>query len=103
MMEHALAEEGAAQAHPVKTADQIVALIDLDAVGVATLVELVVERADPAVDPGARPARLRAGTAREHTLEVAVDRYREMFGTHGASEPRRNMEPVERDDAALLR
>ena len=75
-MEHALAEERAAEADAVEAADQFVVLIDLDAVAMAEVVELAIERADARVDPGAGAAGLRLGAAVEHGIEVAVDRDR---------------------------
>ena len=56
-VEHALAEEGAAERDAVKPADQLALEIDLDAVAVPALVQLAIEAADALVDPGARPAR----------------------------------------------
>ena len=41
-MEHALAEEGAAEAHAVKPADQLAAVIDLDGVAMADVVKLAI-------------------------------------------------------------
>ena len=72
-MEHALAEERAAEAHAVEPADQLAVLVGLDAVAMADVVELAIERADARVDPGAGAAGLRLGAAVEHALEVAVD------------------------------
>ena len=67
--EHALAEEGAAEADAVKPADKLAVLLDLHRVGVAEPVQLAIEPGDPAVDPGLRRARRRRLSRRE----VAVD------------------------------
>src|SRR6516162_11280745 len=56
-VKHALAEEGAAEAHAVKPAHQLLSVINLDGMAMANVIELAVERADTRVDPGARPAR----------------------------------------------
>src|SRR5436305_309399 len=63
-VEHALAEESAAERHAVEPADQIVAVIDLDAVTMVAFVKLAVEDADARVDPGARTSGARVGAAR---------------------------------------
>ena len=102
-VEHALAEEGAAERDAVEPADQIVAVIDLDAVAMAVRVERAVDAADAAVDPGAGAAGLGLGAAVDHRLEVAVDADREGRGAHGARQPPRHVEALERDDAAHLR
>src|SRR5262249_12241930 len=44
-MEHAFAKERAAEAHPVEPTNEALILIDLDAVAMAALVELAIERA----------------------------------------------------------
>src|SRR6202008_4919984 len=99
--EHALAEEGAAEGDAVESADQRVAVVDLDAVAVAPLVELTIEAVDAPVDPGARAARPRFGAAIEHAVEIAVDGDGELIGPHRAGEPCWHMKAVERDDPAL--
>ena len=72
-VEHALAEESAAERDAVESADQRVAVVDLDAVAMPSLVEPAIERADTCIDPGAGTARLGLGTALDHRIEVAVD------------------------------
>src|SRR5262249_54323545 len=74
-VEHALAEEGAAERDPVKTPDQRVAVVDLDAVAMAALVELAIEHADAGIDPGALAAGLWLGAAIQHAVEVAIDHH----------------------------
>ena len=58
--EHALAEEGAAQADAIEPADEVAVLPDLDAVAVAEFVQPDIEIADALVDPGVITARLGA-------------------------------------------
>ncbi len=72
-MEHALAEESAAERDTVKSSHQIVVEINLDAVAMPALIQLAIERADALVDPGARPSRLRLCAAVDHPVEIAVD------------------------------
>src|SRR6202008_931278 len=98
-VEHALAEEGAAQRDPVEPAGERLAVIDFEAVAVTALVELAIERADARIDPGARPAGLGFGATREHAVEVAVDRDGVAIAAHGAREPAGDMKAIERDDA----
>ena len=102
-VEHALAEKGAAEADAVKPADQFAVLIDLDGVAVAALVELAVEIADAAIDPGPRAARRGPGAAVDDRVEIAIDRDGKTIGAHGARQPVRHVEAVERDDAAPFR
>src|SRR5689334_8047980 len=66
-------------------------------------IELAVEVADAVVDPGASAPGVGRRAAVHHGLEVAVDRHREAVGAHGADQPRRYVEPVERNDPALFR
>src|SRR5262249_56777359 len=101
-VEHALAEEGAAEAHAVEPADQRSAVVDLDGMAVPDAVETEIEIADALVDPGAGAAGRRRGTAVDHPVEVAVAYDREALAAHRAGEPARHPETVERDDATLL-
>src|SRR5262249_2733137 len=102
-VEHALAEEGAAEAHPVKAAHQGAAVIDLDGVAMADVVKLAIKLADAPIDPGARTARSRFGAAINDGLEVAVANDCERLGSDGAGKTRRNVEALERNNAAQLR
>src|SRR6516165_9665941 len=101
-MEHALAEEGAAERHSVESSDKLVAVVYLHAVAMPAFVKFAVERADARVDPGALPPRLRFRAAIEHPVEIPVDQHAETVGTDRASKARRYMKPVQRNDAALL-
>src|SRR5262249_12341806 len=96
--EHALAEGRAAERDVVSTADKGFALVDFEAVAMAALVELAIERADARVDPGARAAGAGLGAALEHRVEVAVDGDGETVGAHGADEAARHVKAIERDD-----
>src|SRR5262249_61921805 len=86
-VEHPLAEERAPQRHAIESTHQRVAVIDLDAVAMAALVESAIKLADALVDPGAGPAWLRLRAAVEHAVEVAVDGHRETVCAHEAGEP----------------
>src|SRR6185369_51997 len=102
-MEHAFAEEGAAERDAVEAADQRVAVVDLDAVAMPALVELVVEHADAGIDPGALTPWLRLGAAVQHAVEVAVDHHRKAVRSHRTGEPARQVKTVEWNDPAHLR
>src|SRR5262249_50585452 len=102
-MENALAEERAAKRDAVKAADEDVALVHFKRVTVTPLVELTIEHANAAVDPGARPARARLGAAFEHRIEVAIDGHRETVRANRAGKSLRHVKPIERDDAAHVR
>src|SRR5580698_11404728 len=71
-MKHAFAEEGPAETDAIKTADQIVVLPDLDAVGVAYSMQPDIEIADPLIDPGIVAARLRRGAAGDDGLKARL-------------------------------
>src|SRR2546429_8126709 len=102
-MKHALAEEGAAKADAVESADQVVIVPDLDAMGMSEFVQPDVEVADALVDPGVVAAGLRCGTAGDDSLESGVDGDGEGIGAHRARQPRGNAKAVERNHAAHFR
>src|SRR2546423_15603035 len=102
-VEHALAEERAAEAHAIKPADERIAVIDLDGVAMAQFEQAAIEPADRAVDPSARALRAGLGAALDDGIEIAVARDGEARAAHGSREPHRHMERVEPHDAALFR
>src|SRR5437588_317432 len=102
-VEHALAEERAAERNAVEPADEVLSLIDLEAVAMAPFVELAIKHADAPVDPCARATGAGLRASLEHRVEIAVDRDGELVGAHRAGKPARHVEAVERNDAALLR
>ena len=102
-VKHALAKVGAAERDAVKTADQMIAVIDLNGVAMADVEERAIDLADTRIDPGLVAFRRGLGAAVDHRIEVAVDINGQRRRAHGAGEARRHMEPVERNDAALLR
>src|SRR5215203_7098734 len=102
-MEHAFAEEHAAERDAVETADKHPTVVNFDAVAMTAVVQLAIEITDAVIDPGALAAVLRLGAAVDYALEVAVNRDRESVGAHRAGEPGRDMEAVKRNDAALFR
>jgi hypothetical protein len=69
--EHALAEEGTAELHAVKPADQLATLADLDRMGVAGLVKGQHRPLELAVDPGLLALGARGDDGRE--VEVVGD------------------------------
>ena len=102
-VEHALAEERAAEVDAVKPADQGIVLPHLHAVAMAEAGEPGIEGADAAVDPGVVAAGFRLGAAVDHLAERLVDGDRETVRAHGAGQPGGDFQAVERDDAALFR
>src|SRR5947207_12206193 len=102
-VKHALTEEGAAEAHAIKPADQHVAVIALDGVTVSDLKQPLIEPADRRVDPGARALRARFGAAVDDGGEVAVAGDRQVGRAYRPRKPRRHMEGIERNDPALGR
>ena len=100
---HALAEECGADSHAIEAADQSFAEPALDRVAATHSVELVVEGADTAVDP-CRLAPRRLGCASGDNLaKRRVDADFEPPLADFLPERARDMELVERKDAALLR
>src|SRR4051794_29512869 len=95
-MEHALAEERAAQAHPVKPAGELVAIPCLHAVAVSDAMQADIEVANAAVDPGVVAPRARRGAAVDHRLEGGVDGDAKCVGTDGAREPGGDAKAMER-------
>ena len=102
-MEHALAEEGAAEADAIEAADEVAVLPDLDAVAVPELVQPDIEIADALVDPGVVAAWLRRRAAGDDGLEGGIDGDAEGIRAHGAGQPRGDAEAVERNHAAHFR
>ena len=102
-MEHALAEEGAAERNAIETADQRIAVIDFDAVGMPVVVEAAVDLADAAVDPGFGAVLLGFGAALDRAVEIPVDPDGIGRRAHGARQPRGDVKAIERNDAAHLR
>src|SRR5947209_19819689 len=98
-VEHALAKECAAKRDAVESAGELVAVPRLHAVAVAELVQRRVEIADAAIDPGVFATHARRSAAVDDLRERTIDRHPEAIRPHGAREPRRDMEAVERDDA----
>src|SRR6202045_1148118 len=64
-VKHALAEKRASETDAVKAADQVLAVIDLNRMTVAALVEFAVQVVNAGVDPGSAASR--------HRLRAAVD------------------------------
>src|ERR1700722_1515683 len=71
--EHRLAEEDAADAHPVESADELLAKISLDAVREAARVQIGVGLLHIARDPGAGARRARRCAALDHGTKVLID------------------------------
>src|SRR5262249_748888 len=89
--------------HSVKPADERIALVNLNAMAMPTLIELAIKQPDPGVDPGARATRRRLRAPVENAVEVAVDGDRETIRSHRAGERGRDMKAIKRDHAAPLR
>ena len=102
-MEHALAKEGPPEAHPIKAADEIAVLPDLDAVAVSELVKPDIEIADALVDPGVVAAGLRRRAAGDNRLEGGIDGDTKGIRAHGAGQPRGDAETLKRNHAAHFR
>ena len=63
-VEHALAEEGAAKTDTIEAANQVFAVIDLDGMAIAALVELAIKAANASIDPGSCAPSRRLGRSR---------------------------------------
>ena len=101
--EHAFAEEGATERDTVQAAYQGFVAPAFDAVGLAAGVQLDVEPAYRGVDPAVFPARAGGGAGVEDGVEGGVDPDRDAVSADRALQAGRDVEPVQRDDAALLR
>ena len=98
-MEHALAEERRAEADAVEAADQRPALVDLDRMRVTAREEFAIDAQDLGVDPGLVARR----AAAHHGGEIAIGDDLEDVGAQGLGEAARDLEAVEREDAARFR
>ena len=92
--EHALAEEGGAERHPVQAADQHPVAPAFDRTGVAELVEPHIALLDLAVDPGL----VALGAAPHDLPEGCVAGHLEPAGAQSLPERAREAEAVERQD-----
>src|ERR1700726_4339510 len=93
-VKHALAEEGAAETDAVEAADQRVAVVDLDGMTVAALVELAIQVMNAGVDPGAAASLPRLRAAVDDGVEIPIDDDGETVGAHGARQAVRHVEAV---------
>lgn len=104
--EHALAEERAAKRDSVEPADQLLAdraaAPDLDRMRVAAAVERAIGLLDLAVDPGLRPAAGRLRARPDDAAKGTIGSHLEPIGPQPLGERVREVEAVERQDAALL-
>jgi hypothetical protein len=97
--EHALAEEGAAELHAVKAADQPILVPDLDRMSVAR----AVERQHGALELGVDPRLLAVGAGSNHGREVAVVGDFEPSRAQRPAERAREVEAVEGNDRPVPR
>src|SRR5262249_9720094 len=102
-VEHALAEEGAAERDAVEPTDQSIVFEDLNAVAVAAAGKLTIKDAEPRSDPRTLTPGLRLGAAVQHAVEVAVDGHGKAVRSHRARQPSGQVKAIERDDPAHLR
>src|SRR3984885_12294187 len=98
-VKHALSEEGAAQAYPVKAANQRLAFVGLEGMRMAGGEQFAVEPHDLVVDP----SLLTLGAGAHDRFERAVGDHPESIRPHRLGEAARDDEPVERENPALLR
>ena len=101
--ELAFGEKGGCEAEPVKTADELVFEPDLDAVGEPARVQCHEHIDDGGVDPGVAAIGSLLRAAADDVAKGGIDRDRITVRFDGRGEPARNMELVERQDAALVR
>src|SRR5215831_15082491 len=94
-MKHAFSEECPSEADAIQAADQLLAVVHLDGMTIAALIELAVERANSPVDPGTGASRHRFGAAIEHRLKIAIDHDAEAIRPHRARKPAGNVEAIE--------
>src|SRR5229473_2757526 len=101
--EHALAEKRGAELDAVKSARENAIGPAFDAMGRAATEERGVEADDLFVDPGLRPLGRRLCAAAHDRLECAVAGDDEGAAANGPAQPARDVEPLERQDAAAHR
>ncbi len=93
-VEHAFTEKGAAQRHPINTADQPVATPALDAVGAPEIVEFRIGADDFTVYPGVRALRSGLGAASHDTLEGGIAAHLEDLAAHRLGQALRHVKSV---------
>ena len=101
--EHALTEKYGAQGDPVQPAHEIAVAPAFYAVGAPHLMQFDIEIDDFVVDPGFAAARTRRGAVADHRFESAVAAHFEVTPGQFAAQAARDMEGLQRQDAALFR
>src|SRR5665213_4247077 len=102
-LKHAFTEEGSPKRNTIQTANQIVAVINLDGMAMAEVKQATIDFADARVNPGAGAPVCWLSAAIDDGVEIAVHVHAEGCGAYRAGKPRRHMEPGERNDAAQFR
>jgi len=103
--EHALAKKGRAEGDAIETADQLAVLPTFDTMGEAALKELAIEGFDWAIDPSVLPIRtvgIGHGALTHDSIEGCIDADLEGLSSYGPRETARDVELVQRKDAALF-
>jgi len=98
--EHALAEERGAEVDAVEAAYELAVAPRLDGMRVAAGMQRGVEAQDLGVDPALLASRRGRGAGLHHVDERHIGRDLEAIAAHGARQPLRHMERVQRKDAA---
>jgi len=101
--EHAFAEEGAGQLDAVEPPDEGITLPAFDRMGMAAFVKRSIGAFDFGIDPGVGPIRRGLGAAMHDVTKCPVSGYAKASGADRLRQRAREMEAVEREDAALLR
>src|SRR5690606_16270274 len=61
------------------------------------------ERPNAPIDPGCRASRLGLAAAFDHPVEIRIAFHDEMVRANSARQPRRDVQTIQRNDAAALR
>src|SRR4029079_10237627 len=72
-VKHALTEKRTAKRYAIETADQFVAVIDLDRMAMTALEQGAIDASYAGIDPGSRTVLFRFGAAFDHCIEIAID------------------------------
>src|SRR5262249_61623991 len=101
-MKHTFAEKCAAKRHAIETADKLLIFVDFDGVAMPALEQCAVDATDASIDPCSGTIELGFGAAIDHTVKIAIDVDRPRCRAYSSCQSHRDVETVERNDAAHI-
>src|SRR5262249_6795389 len=86
-----------------ESSNKRLAVVGLDAMAMADVMQFAIKRADARIDPGPRASGPRFGATSKHRIEIMIDADREHVRPHRARKPCWHVKSLERNDPAQFR